>query len=71
VEPRLRDLWAQAESLGLKWEALQARWFVARCLAARGKSDAAKPLFEQVREGARRIHLQYLVDEANAALAAL
>ena len=71
VEPKLREQWSRAETLGLKWEALQARWFVARCLAARGKNDSARPLFEQVREGARRIHLQFLVREAESALEAL
>lgn len=71
VEPRLREQWSRAEALGLKWEALQARWFVARCLAARGKSDSARPLFEQVREGALKIHLQFLVRQAEAALEAL
>ena len=68
VEPRLRELWSTAETLGLKWETLQARWFVARCLAARGKPTSARPLFEQVRAGARKIHLQFLVDDAQAAL---
>ena len=71
AEPRLRAAWAKAEELGLRWEALQARWFVGRCLAARGQARAAQPLFEAVRDGARKIHLMYLVEEADRALQGL
>ena len=60
-----------ALELGLKWEALNARWFVARCLAARGERRAALPLLEEVRTGAQQIHLMFMVRRAEEALAEL
>ena len=71
VEPRLRDAWARAEQLQLSWETLQARWFVALCLVARGEAGAARPLFEEVERGARQIHLAFVERRARDALDAL
>ena len=71
AEPKLREAWARAEESGLKWEALNACWFVACCLAARGEHRAALPLLEQVRNGATQIHLMFMVKRAEAAMADL